>query len=137
MIILDLRIPNFLILRYGDQSDRSDESGCPFCPAGKYCEVPGLTDTDLSGSNRQIGAGHYSNGGAKVKYPVETAYQNGSISYPDCLDSYECGLCSEGHLCNNEGNTIPNQNPCPQNTYSNKKGLKTFCLACPPGLLYF
>ena len=108
------------------------ESECLLCEPGNYCEVPGLTSTDFT--DRKIAPGHYSTGGAKVKYPVETRYQNETTVYPDCLETNECGLCHEGHRCELEGNSLPNSFPCPSGTYSNRKGLKEICSDCPPGM---
>ncbi|CAG5113265.1 Oidioi.mRNA.OKI2018_I69.chr2.g7385.t1.cds [Oikopleura dioica] len=127
------RVPTYCPIGYYGVGDiLKSEGECTLCDAGKYCDEPGMTSTQ----QKSIGKGHFSTGGARVKYPVETIYPNGTFDYPDCLGSNTCGLCEKGYFCNQEGLTTatPSANKCPKFTFSNQPGYgEDNCIICPVG----
>jgi hypothetical protein len=57
--------------RYGRDLNLKTPEECTICDAGYFCDQPGMKFADLDDSQK-IGVGHFSTGGSKVKFPVET-----------------------------------------------------------------
>ena len=84
---------------YGDAENYRTETQCKDCRAGHYCDKVGMTLDDLEAADPPlIGIGHFSTGGATVKYPMDKDLE--------CRGN-ECGLCNVGHTCDAEGAITP------------------------------
>ena len=88
---------------YGDAENFQSEAECKDCLAGHYCEKVGMTLNDLQTDPIPlVGPGHFSTGGATVKYPMNADLE--------CRGN-ECGLCDVGHTCDGEGAVTPGNDP--------------------------
>ena len=88
---------------YGTGTEFETEAQCTDCLPGHYCDRVGMTETDLQTNPIPlIGRGHFSTGGATVKYPM-----NGTF---ECRGN-DCGLCDVGHTCDGEGADTPGTDP--------------------------
>ncbi|XP_031989756.1 SCO-spondin-like isoform X5 [Corvus moneduloides] len=97
---------------FGPRQKLKSVQECQRCPAGKYCELPGL-----AAPTGDCAEGFWCKSGARVRNP-----QDG-----------ESGLmCPAGHYCP-EGAPVPLQ--CPPGTWSGREGRRNVqeCQPCPGG----
>ena len=147
----------------GTYQDQYGQTSCKSCPAGRYCDVTGISDP----SANLCAAGFFCQGGATTKTPKSVAEGGnqctagfycpaGTTVELLCADgTYEprpgssaCQTCPAGYYCKN-GQVVPVACPvysycpsgspqetvCPDGTYSNVGGLQRVdqCRPCKAG----
>ena len=95
----------------GSYQDLYGQSSCKPCPAGRYCDVTGISDT----TTRSCTAGYFCSGGATTPFPLIPA-EGGS-------------QCSEGNYCPTGTTSMIN---CPAGQYEPRPG-QAVCQSCPAG----
>ena len=136
---------------------------CKLCPAGKYCDQPGLQfptgDCDpgyycptgsVSKREKICDFGHFCVGGRALPEPCPSGeYQDeqGRTSCKICVERFFCdakygpvvnytsSICPEGYFCP-AGTKYATEHPCDIGTYNNGVGRanKNECLPCLAGL---